>query len=73
MSFSISFAGDTDEQHNSSAYDRVVERAIVCGRKYASENPSLAREGFKVTVCDYEHDLVLEVSFRPESMEGPLH
>lgn len=73
MIFDLSFVSDLDEQHETSAYDRVIEQAIVCGREYATKNPARARDGFKVTICDHENDLLFEVSFRPKSSKAALH
>lgn len=42
------------------------------GREYVNANPVRALDGFKVSICDNENDLLFEVVFRPrESDEAP--
>ena len=72
MAFEITFLNKQDSQQNSSAYDNVVQQAIVCGREYMIANPERARDGFRVTICDHENDLLFEVVFRPKADKTAL-
>lgn len=73
MTFDVTFLNEQDNQRDTSAYDSVIQQAIVCGREYMIANPERARDGFRVTICDHENDLLFEVVFRPKANQTAFH